>query len=164
MNKIIILITLIPWLLYFIFLTKNNIIVLKNNNYSLSKIPTKELISTKSILLFLLFIVISIIYRKVDQIELINSLLFSTINIFLFIYSYYENNSNQVNLLLKEKLYLLTLSIITFIITVISLTFHNCLYTYIILFASSILNIILLYISRKIIKIVRRVNNEIKQL
>ena len=164
MNKIIILITLIPWLLYFIFLTKNNIIILRKNHYNLFSISIKNLISIKSILLFILFIVISIFYRKVAQIELINSLLFSTINIFLFIYSYYENNNYQVNLLLKEKLYLLSLSIIMFTITAISLNFNNCLYTYIILFTSSILNIILLYISKKIINIVRRINNETKQL
>ena len=86
MNKIIILITLIPWILYCIFLTKNNLIKLKENHFLLSNINIKELLPIKNILLFIIFISISIIYKDSNQIELVNSLLFSTINLFLFIY------------------------------------------------------------------------------
>ena len=49
-------------------------------------------------------------------------------------------------------------------IMIISLTLKDLLTIYNILFACSILNIIILYVSNKIISIVRRINNEIKQL
>lgn len=164
MNKIIVIVTLIPWVLYYISLTRNNMIILKDKHNLLSNFTIKELIFTKNILLFVLFISISVIYSDSNQIELVNSLLFSTINIFLFIYSYYEYQDNELDLSIKDKINIIILSIIVFIITVISLFIDNILIIYNILFALSILNIILLYISRKIISIVRRINNEIKQL
>ena len=164
MNKIIVIVTLIPWALYYISLTRNNMIILKDKHNLLSNFTIKELIFTKNILLFVLFISISVIYSDSNQIELVNSLLFSTINIFLFIYSYYEYQDNELDLSIKDKINIIILSVIVFIITVISLFIDNILIIYNILFALSILNIILLYISRKIIIIVRRINNEIKQL
>ena len=164
MNKIIILITLIPWILYCIFLTKNNLIKLKENHFLLSNINIKELPPIKNILLFIIFISISIIYKDSNQIELVNSLLFSTINLFLFIYSYYDNNEYELELTNKDILSLILLTIIVSIITIISLSIKDILLTYNILFATSIINIIILYVSKKIISIVRRINNEIKQL
>ena len=164
MNKIIILITLIPWILYCIFLTKNNLIKLKENHFLLSNINIKELLPIKNILLFIIFISISIIYKDSNQIELVNSLLFSTINLFLFIYSYYDNNEYELELTNKDILSLILLTIIVSIITIISLSIKAILLTYNILFATSIINIIILYVSKKIISIVRRINNEIKQL
>lgn len=164
MNKIIILITLIPWILYCIFLTKNNLIKLKENHFLLSNINIKELLPIKNILLFIIFISISIIYKDSNQIELVNSLLFSTINLFLFIYSYYDNNEYELELTNKDTLSLILLTIIVSIITIISLSIKDILLTYNILFATSIINIIILYVSKKIISIVRRINNEIKQL
>ncbi len=164
MNKIIILITLIPWILYCIFLTKNNLIKLKENHFLLSNINIKELLPIKNILLFIIFISISIIYKDSNQIELVNSLLFSTINLFLFIYSYYDNNEYELELTNKDILSLILLTIIVSIITIISLSIKDILLTYNILFATSIINIIILYVSKKIISIVRRINNEIKQL
>ena len=158
MNKIIILITLIPWILYCIFLTKNNLIKLKENHFLLSNI------NIKNILLFIIFISIYIIYKDSNQIELVNSLLFSTINLFLFIYSYYDNNEYELELTNKDILSLILLTIIVSIITIISLSIKDILLTYNILFATSIINIIILYVSKKIISIVRRINNEIKQL
>ncbi len=164
MNKIIILVTLIPWIFYYLFLSRNNLIKLKNNHYLLSNFNIIELIPIKNILLFIVFITISIIYRKSPQIEIVNSLLFSTINLFLFIYIYYETIDNELDLSTKDKLLLVTLTIITSIITIVSICLKNILITYSILFTISILNIILLYVSNKIITIVRRINNEIKQL
>ena len=164
MNKIIILITWIPWILYCIFLTKNNLIKLKENHFLLSNINIKELLPIKNILLFIIFISISIIYKDSNQIELVNSLLFSTINLFLFIYSYYDNNEYELELTNKDILSLILLTIIVSIITIISLSIKDILLTYNILFATSIINIIILYVSKKIISIVRRINNEIKQL
>ena len=164
MNKIIILITLIPWILYCIFLTKNNLIKLKENHFLLSNINIKELLPIKNILLFIIFISISSIYKDSNQIELVNSLLFSTINLFLFIYSYYDNNEYELELTNKDILSLILLTIIVSIITIISLSIKDILLTYNILFATSIINIIILYVSKKIISIVRRINNEIKQL
>ena len=164
MNKIITLVTIIPWILYCIFLTRNNYIKLKQNHYLLSNINFKELLPIKNITLFIIFIIISIIYKNSNQIELVNSLLFTTINLFLFIYSYYENNEYEVELSSKDIFSLVLLTIVVSIITIISLSISNILLTYIILFATSIINIILLYVSKKIISIVRRINNEIKQL
>ena len=164
MNKIIILITLIPWILYCIFLTKNNLIKLKENHFLLSNINIKELLPIRNILLFIVFISISIIYKDSNQIELVNSLLFSTINLFLFIYSYYDNNEYELELTNKDILSLILLTIIVSIITIISLSIKDILLIYNILFATSIINIIILYVSKKIISIVRRINNEIKQL
>ena len=164
MNKIIIIITLIPWILYCIFLTKNNLIKLKENHFLLSNINIKELLPIRNILLFIVFISISIIYKDSNQIELVNSLLFSTINLFLFIYSYYDNNEYELELTNKDILSLILLTIIVSIITIISLSIKDILLIYNILFATSIINIIILYVSKKIISIVRRINNEIKQL
>lgn len=164
MNKIIILITLIPWVLYCIFLSKNNLIKLKENHFVLSNINIKELLPIKNIVLFIVFIIISIIYKDSNQIELVNSLLFSSINIFLFIYSYYENNEFELDINSKDILSIILMAKTILIIMIISLTLKDILTIYNILFACSILNIIILYVSNKIISIVRRINNEIKQL
>ena len=164
MNKIIILVTLIPWILYYLFLSRNNIINLKNKHYVLSNFTIKELIPIKNIILYIVFIAISLIYKSSSQIELVNSLLFSTINLFLFIYSYYENDDYELDLNKKDKLVIVIISIMTLITIIASLCIKNSFITYIILFAYSIINIIILYVSNKIISIVRRINNEIKQL
>jgi len=161
MNKIIILITLVPWLLYYIFLSRNNIIKLRENHYVLSNFNIRELLPIKNILLYIVYITISVIYKDSNQIELVNSLLFSTINLFLFIYSYYDNKEYELDLSTKEVFYLGITTIITSIILLISISIKE---TYNILFAYSIINIIILYISKKIINIVRRINHEIKQL
>lgn len=161
MNKIIILITLVPWLLYYIFLSRNNLIKLRENHYVLSNFNIRELLPIKNILLYIVYITISVIYKDSNQIELVNSLLFSTINLFLFIYSYYDNKEYELDLSTKEVLYLGITTIITSIILLISISIKE---TYNILFAYSIINIIILYISKKIINIVRRINHEIKQL
>ena len=87
MNKLIILITLIPWLLNYIYESKNNIIKLKENHYLISNFNIKNILNIKSILLFIVFIIISTIYKESNQINLSNSLLFCSINIFLFIYN-----------------------------------------------------------------------------
>ena len=158
MNKIIILVSLIPWILYLLFETKNNLYKLKDNHYLLLNI--KNIIPIKNIL----FLIFYYVHKKSAQIELVSSLLFATINLFLFIYSYYESNNNDLDLSNKDKLTLIPITIIVFIITMVSIYIKSILITYIILFTTSILNIILLYVSNKIISIVRRMNNEIKQL
>jgi hypothetical protein len=162
MNKLILLVTIIPWLLYCFFQSKNNLIKLKENHYLMPNI--KQVISIKNILLFILFIIFYYSNNKSIQIELVLSLLFSTINLFLCIYSYYENNDYNLEISIKDKLILLSLTIMISIIMLVSISIKSILITYIILFTTSILNIILLYVSNKIITIVRRMNNEIKQL
>jgi hypothetical protein len=162
MNKLILLVTIIPWLLYCFFQSKNNLIKLKENHYLMPNI--KQVISIKNILLFILFIIFYYSNKKSIQIELVLSLLFSAINLFLCIYSYYENNDYNLEISIKDKLILLSLTIMISIIMLVSISIKSILITYIILFTTSILNIILLYVSNKIITIVRRMNNEIKQL
>lgn len=164
MNKLIIMITLIPWLLNYIYESKNNIIKLKETHYLISNLNIKNILNIKSILLFIVFIIISTIYKESNQIDLSNSLLFCSINIFLFIYNYYENNDYELELTIKEKISITTHIIISSIIVLLSLSRKEVSEIYNILFATNILNIIILYISNKIITIVRRINNEIKQL
>jgi hypothetical protein len=164
MNKLIVTITLIPWLLNYVYESKNNLIKLKENHYLISNFNIKKILNIKSLLLFLVFIIISTIYKESNQIELSNSLLFSSINIFLFIYNYYENDDYELELNIKEKTSIITHIIISSIAIVLSLSREEVSQTYNILFATNILNIIILYISNKIITIVRRINNEIKQL
>lgn len=161
MNKLILLISLIPWILYSIFQTKNNFIRLKESHYLLPNI--KDIIPIKNILLFIFMLIFYYYNKKAAQIELVLSLLFTTINLFLCIYSYYETDK-ELDISNKDKLILLCLSILIVIITIVSISIKFILVTYIILFTTSIINIILLYISNKITKLVRRMNNEIKQL
>ncbi len=164
MNKLIVTITLIPWLLNYVYESKNNLIKLKENHYLISNFNIKKILNIKSLLLFLVFIIISTIYKESNQIELSNSLLFISINIFLFIYNYYENDDYELELNIKEKTAIITHIIISSIAVILSLSREEVSQTYNILFATNILNIIILYISNKIITIVRRINNEIKQL
>ena len=164
MNKLIVTITLIPWLLNYVYESKNNLIKLKENHYLISNFNIKKILNIKSLLLFLVFIIISTIYKESNQIELANNLLFSSINIFLFIYNYYENDDYELELNIKEKTSIITHIIISSIAVISSLSREAATQTYNILFATNILNIIILYISNKIITIVRRINNEIKQL
>jgi hypothetical protein len=96
MNKLILLVTIIPWLLYCFFQSKNNLIKLKKNHYLMPNI--KQVISIKNILLFILFVIFYYSNNKSIQIELVLSLLFSTINLFLCIYSYYENNDYNLEI------------------------------------------------------------------
>lgn len=164
MNKLIVTITLIPWLLNYVYESKNNLIKLKEKHYLISNFNIKKILNIKSLLLFLVFIIISTIYKESNQIELANNLLFSSINIFLFIYNYYENDDYELELNIKEKTSIITHIIISSIAVILSLSREEVSQTYNILFATNILNIIILYISNKIITIVRRINNEIKQL
>jgi hypothetical protein len=161
MNKFIILITIIPWILYLIFLTKNNLIKLKENHYILPNI--REIIPIKNILLFIFILVFYLYNSKAAQIEPVLSLLFSTINLFLCIYSYHETDK-ELDLSNKDKIIILSLTMLVSIIIVVSISIKSILITYIILFTTSIINIILLYVSNRIINIVRRMNYEIKQL
>lgn len=161
MNKLILLISIIPWVLYVIFQTKNNLIKLKENHYLFPNI--KEIIPIKNILLFIFILVFYYYNKKAAQIDLVLSLLFSTINLFLCIYSYYET-SKELDISNKDKFVLLILSILISIIIIVSISIKSLLIAYIILFTTSIINIILLYVSNKIITIVRRMNYEIKQL
>lgn len=167
MTKFIVLLTFIPWFLYFASLCKSAI---KDLNQKIDKTWIKENILNifhfENLILIGIFTYFSINYYKASQIWLVEILLFSSINLYLFFNRYYDKNNTDYTISNKDITTILIILFIVLIPITSYLITEERTITYYILFTLSFFNYIIVFISKLIskgiYKIVRRYNNEIK--
>ena len=170
MSKFIVLLTFIPWFLYFASLCKSAIYNLNENKITWNWIKDNifKIFHFENLILIGLFVYFSIYHYKANQIFLVEILLFTSINLYLFINRYYDKTNMEYQIGNKDITTILIILFITLIPIIFFLTTNREVITYFILFGYSFFNYIIVFISKLInniiYKIVRRHNNEIKQL
>lgn len=170
MSKFIVLLTFIPWFLYFASLCKSAIYNLNENKITWNWIKDNifKIFHFENLILIGLFVYFSIYHYKANQIFLVEILLFTSINLYLFINRYYDKTNVEYKIGNKDITTILIILFITLIPIMFYLTTNREVITYFILFGYSFFNYIIVFISKFInniiYKIVRRHNNEIKQL
>lgn len=168
MKKFIIVLTFIPWFLYFASLCKSAIKDLNTNKLSFSWIKKNffKIFHFENLILIGLFIYFSLFYYKANQIFLTEVLLFSSINLYLFINRYYDKNNTSYKIGNKDITTILILLILILIPLVYYLTTGKYTITYYILFGYSFFNYAIVYIGKSInsilYKIVKKHNNGIE--
>lgn len=166
MKTFIIYLTFIPWLLYFVSVTKNDIKDLKGQKVNLRYVKENflKIFHLDMIILIAIFVFFCKYYKTVSQIWLVKVLLFSAINLYLYTNTYYDKNKSH-NIIGTEDI---STILIMIILILIPLTFYaisnHYTITYYILFGYSFFHYILSIISKtindKIIQLVRRKNHE----
>lgn len=168
MTKFIVLLTFIPWFLYFASLCKSAIQDLNNNKITFTWIKNNifKIFHFQNLILIGIFVYFSINYYKANQIWLVEVLLFSSINLYLFFNRYYDKNNTDYKIGNKDITTILIILFIVLLTTIYYLITNKYTITYYTLFIYSFFNYIVVYISKLIndiiYKIVRRHNNEIK--
>ncbi len=166
MTNFIIYLTFIPWLLYFFSLYKNAIKDIKKVriNFDWFKKNILKIFHFQNIILFGIFIYFSTSYKDANQIWLVEILLFSAINLYLFFNSYYDKNRSENKLTTGD----ISTLLITLLLVAIPLFYfastENYLVTYYILFAYSFFNYFITFFAKKIndllFKIIRKKSKE----
>ena len=168
MTKFIVFLTFIPWFLYFASLCKSAIQDLNDNKLTFSWIKDNffKIFHFENLILIGIFIYFSIFYYKANQIFLTEVLLFSAINLYLFINRYYDKNNTEYKIGNKDITTILIILMLILIPIVFYLVTKRYTITYFILFGYSFFNYIIVYIGKLInnlvYKLVRKHNNGIK--
>ena len=169
MQRFLNYLTFIPWLLYFVELSRNVIKIintneinkewLKKNFFNIFRFDTLILIG-----IFIYFMITY--YHTADQIWLVEILLFSAINLYLYFNSYYDKNKTDYHIDTKDLSTILIILIIILIPLIYFISTKNSLITYYILFGYTFFNFIIVYLAKKIndliIKIILKRNHENK--
>lgn len=168
MTKFIVLITFIPWFLYFASLCKSAIQDLNNSKITFTWIKNNifKIFHFENLILIGIFVYFSFNYYKANQIWLVEVLLFSSINLYLFFNRYYDKNNTEYSIGNKDITTILIILFLVLLTIIYYLTTNQYTITYYILFIYSFFNYIVVFISKLIndliYKLVRRHNNEIK--
>lgn len=168
MTKFIVLLTFIPWFLYFTSLCKSAIQDLNTSKINLSWIKDNifKIFHFENLILIAIFVYFSISYYKADQIWLAEVLLFSAINLYLFFNRYYDKNNKEYKIGNRDITTILIILFIVLLTIIFYLSTNRFTITYYILFIYSFFNYLIVFISKSIndliYKLVRRHNNEIK--
>ena len=168
MTKLIVYLTFIPWILYFSSVCKNALNDLKENKVTKTWIKENllKIFHFDNLILFALFLFFSAFYHKASQIWLVDVLLFSAINLYLFMNGYYDKHRKENTIGTGDISTILIILILSMIPIIFYFSTGKYAITYYILFAYSFFNYIVVYIARSInkfiIKLVRKKNNENK--
>ena len=156
MNKFIVMLTFIPWFLYFSSLCKSGISDLKNNKFSFLWLKENffKVFRFDNFILFVIFFYFSTSYYEANQIWLAEVLLFTSINFYLYISRYYDKNKTELNYTNQDISLILIILLITLIPFFIYIYFGNQTITYYILFTYNFFNYFIVYISKAINRIV----------
>lgn len=165
MNVFFTYLTFIPWFLYFAQISKNAIKDLKNNKLTFSWIKKNifKIFHFETIILYAIFVYFAVYYRDANQIWLVEILLFSAINLYLYINTFYDKNKNNEKIETRD----ISTILITLIIVILPIIYYvstkNREITYYILFGYSFFGYLIAAMSsllnNLIIKIIRK-NNE----
>ncbi len=164
MNNIIIFLTFIPWLLYFTSISKNALKDLKQNKVTKSWIKENifKIFHFENIILFGIFIYFAKNYTGANQLWLAKVLLFSVINLYLYINRFYDKNSIETKLTTEDISTILLILLITLIPIIFYSSTKMYTTTYYIMFAYSFFNYIIVYIAKflneLIFKLVKKQN------
>lgn len=168
MQKFFVYLTFIPWFLYFVEIAKNFLKILSNTkvNKEWFKKNFFYLFRFDSIILFAIFIFFAKFYKDANQIMLVKILLFSAINLFLYINTLYEKHDNPNHVTPKDISTILIILLVILIPIIFYIATDQYTITYYILFAYSFFSCLIVMFSKAIndliIKIVRRKNNDDK--
>lgn len=157
MKNFFVFLTFIPWILYFISLSK---IALKDfRSFKLNKKWIKnnilKIFQFDKLILITIFIYFSILYPDANQVWLVEIMLFSVINLYLYINNIYNKTRNKISKDdFKEGLIILLFMVIPIII--FSITKNQSL-TYYIMFAYSFFNYLIVFLSIKLNELINKV-------
>lgn len=166
MTKFVVYLTFIPWLLYFSSVCKNAIKDLKRVKVNKEWIRKNifKIFHFENIILFGIFIYFSANYKHANQIWLVDILLFSAINLYLFFNRYYDKNRNDSKIGTGDVSTILIILLLISIPLIYYVSTHNYVNTYYILFAYSFFNYLIVFIAKSIndliMKIIRKRNSE----
>lgn len=156
MTNAIIYLTFIPWILYYSSISKNAIKDLKNKKLGFYWFKKNffNIFHFENLILYGIFIFFATYYQSSNQIWLVDILLFSAINLYLFINCYYDKNRSTNKLVVNDLSIILIALIISLIPFVYYMSTKNYLATYYILFCFSFFNYIIVLISSLINKFI----------
>lgn len=166
MSEGIIYLTFIPWFLYFASLCKNALKDLKDNKVTFKWIKKNifKIFHFENIILFAIFFYFSAYYSDSNQIWLVDILLFSAINLYLFINRYYDKNRSQAAIGTKDVSTILIIMLLIIIPIIYYISTSNYAITYYILFGYSFFNYVIVYVAKSLndltMKVIIKENNE----
>lgn len=166
MQRFIVYLTFIPWLLHFVEISKISLKSLKDMKHTKEWIKKNffNVFRFDSLILFAIFIYFAINYHNANQIWLVEVLLFSSIYLYLYINSYYDKNKSKSKITTRDFSTILILLILIIIPVVYYASTKNNLNTYYILFIYTFFNFIIVglskFINELVLKIIKRKNNE----
>lgn len=166
MTEGIVYLTFIPWFLYFASLCKNALKDLKDNeiNFKWIKKNIFKIFHFENIILFAIFFYFSAYYSDSNQIWLVEVLLFSAINLYLFINRYYDKNRSKATIGTKDVSTILIIMFLIFIPLIYYISSRNYVVTCYIFFAYSFFNYLIVYIAKTIndfiMKLITKKNDE----
>ena len=152
MKNFFVYLSFIPWFLYFISICKNALKDLNKNEPTLKWITKNffKIFRFDNIILFSIYIFFSYINTDASQLWLVKLLLFSGINLYLYINSHYDKNKTKEKIITDD---ISTIFIILFLSS-IPITYFisskNYTITYYTMFSYSFFNYIIVYIGKKI--------------
>lgn len=166
MTKFLVYLTFIPWILYFSSVCKNAIKDLKRVKVNKEWIKKNifKIFHFENIILFAIFSYFSFNYKDANQIWLVDVLLFSAINLYLFFNRYYDKNRNDERIGTGDVSTILIILLLIAIPLIYYVSTHNYVNTYYILFGYSFFNYLIVfvakYINDLIMKLIKRKNSE----
>ena len=150
MRKFIVLISFIPWLLFFLYKCKNTLKDLKNKRVTGEWIKKNilSLFHFDNLILFAIFLFFCKIYKDSDQIYLTKILLFSSINLYLLINQFYEKKYHKTTIGVEDISTILIIIFLSLIpIIFYTITGHYTI-TYYIMFAYNFANFLIVFLSK----------------
>lgn len=159
MGKTIIYITFIPWFLHYGFSTFKALKLTKSMkfNFKWLKKNFNKIFHIEELLLIAIFVYLSN-YGNQTFSNIVHQMLFSAMNLYLFVNSFYDKRTDTTNKIglsdLKEIIILFFIACIPFIYFIRT---ENMLYTYYLMFSYGFLNFIFVLISRLISFIIGKI-------
>ena len=163
MFRFVVYLTFISWLCYYISLSKDTIKVFKTNKVNKEWVKKNffEIFHFENLILIGIFVFFSISFRDRDQIWLVNILLFTAINLYLFINLYYQKKKADAKITNNDIPVILIIIILTCFPFAIYASTHKYRLVYYILFGYSFFNYPIVYLSKKLNDlIIRRIKKE----
>lgn len=159
MTNLVVYITFIPWMLYFSSLCKNAIKDLKRVHVNKGWIKKNlfKIFHFENIILFGIFIYFSVNYKDANQIWLVDVLLFSAINLYLFFNGYYDKNRSEERIGTGDVSTILLILLLSAIPLIYYVSTHNYVNTYYILFGYSFFNYLIVFLAKMIHDFIRKV-------
>ncbi len=152
MREFIILLSFVPWLLFFLYKCKNTLKDLKNKRLTGEWIKKNllNLFHFDNLILFGIFLFFCKTFKDSNQIFLTKVLLFSCINLYLFINQLYEKKHHKTILGVEDISTILIIILLSLIpIVFYTITGHYTI-AYYIMFGYNFGNFIIVYLSKKI--------------
>ena len=168
MKKIVFYLTLLPWFLYFSKISKNNLKSIRKAKINFEWIKNNffKIFRFDNLILIGVFVFFAKFYPDASQIWLVKTLLFSIINLYLFINTYYEKEKNPSHIVTDDVSTLLIILIISILPVIYYIATGHYTITYYVLFGYNFFSFFIVLVSKKandlINLIVRRKSNESK--